>query len=242
MDHKAKVGIDMRDDSLKREVALLYVKRQMREEMVLAWEDFFEKNPGKKEEDVWRRIEERLRSKQNSADQDKEVCDLKGTQEVATQCKADHFLSKGSIATGEIAASVKPILLEKGFNANGSTEAYALRRREKIVPLILKRRIWWEPVPEASSYVVYVSKDRTIFEPAGFSWETTPGIISRLVIGKNELVIPDEWPEFPTESGTYYIGITSRDDIGNQSAPLLLSGLFKFLAPSAPLRGGIEYL
>jgi len=242
MDHKAKVGIDMRDDSLQREVAFLYVKRQMREEMVLAWEDFFEKNPGNKEEDVWRRIEERLRSKQNPEDQDKGVSDLKETQAGATQRKAAYLLSKGSIATGEIAASVKPILLEKGFNANGSTEASVLRRREKIAPLVLKRRIWWEPVPGASSYVVYVSKDRTIFEPASFSWERTPGIISKLVIGKTELVIPEEWPEFPTESGTYCIGITSRDDIGNQSAPLLLSGLFKFLAPSAPLRGGIEYL
>jgi hypothetical protein len=242
MDHQAKVGIDMRDDSLKRKVAFLYVKRQMREEMVLAWEDFFEKNPGQKEEDLWRQVEERLRSKKDLEDQDKGVCDLKETQEVATQCEADYLLSEGSIATGEIAASVKSILLEKGFNANGSTEGDALRRREKIAPLILKRRIWWEHVPGASSYVVYVSKDRTIFEPVSFSWETTPGIISKLVIGETELVIPDEWPEFPTESGTYYIGITSRDDIGNQSAPLLLSGLFKFLAPSAPLRGGIEYL
>jgi len=242
MYHKAKAGIHTRNDPLKREVAFLYINGQMREEMDLVWKDFFEKNPGKKEEDVWRRVEERLRNKQNSKDQDKGVFDLKETQEVATQCKADYLLSKGSIATGEIAASVKPILLEKGFNTNGSTEAYALRRREKIAPLILKRRIWWEPVPEASSYVVYVSKDRTIFEPASFSWEKTPGIISKLVIGKTGLVIPDGWPEFPTESGTYYIGVTSRDDIGNQSAPFLLSGLFKFLAPSAPLRGGIEYL
>ena len=242
MDHKAKAGIHMRNDPLKREVAFLYVNRQMREEIDLAWKDFFEKNPGKKGEDVWRRLEERLRNKQNSKDQDKGVCDLKETQEVPTQFKADYLLSKGSIATGEITASVKPILLEKGFNTNGSTEAYALRRREKIAPLILKRRIGWEPVPEASSYVVYVSKDRTIFEPASFSWEKTPGIISKLVIGKTELIIPDEWPEFPTESGTYYIGVTSRDDIGNQSAPFLLSGLFKFLAPLAPLRGGIEYL
>jgi hypothetical protein len=241
MNHKAKVGISMRNESLKREVEFLHVKQKMIEEMDLVWKDFFEKNPGK-EEDVWPRVEERLRSKQNSADQDKGVCDLKETQEVATQCKADHFLSKGSIATGEIAASVKPILLEKRFNANGSTEAYALRRREKIAPLILRQRIWWEPVPEATSYVVYVSKDKTIFEPDHFLWENTPGIISKLVIGKTELVIPDEWPEFPTESGTYYIGIASRDDLGNQSDPLLLSGLFKFLAPSAPLKGGIEYL
>ena len=56
---------------------------------------------------------------------------LQEIQEVATQCKADYLLSKGSIATGEIAALVKSILLEKGFNANGSTEAYAFRRREE---------------------------------------------------------------------------------------------------------------
>jgi hypothetical protein len=190
MDHAVTVRIDERNDLLKRKVS--FVKQKMKEEMDPAWKDFFKKNPDKKEEDVWRRLEERLRSKQNSKDDDK--------------------------------------------------EAYTLGRREKIAPLILKRRIWWEPVPEASSYVVYVSKNRTIFDPAGFSWETTPGIISRLVIGKTELVIPDEWPEFPTEFGTYYIGITSRDDIGNQSDPFLLSGQFKFLAPSAPLRGGIGYL
>jgi len=192
MHDKARVEIDMRNDSLKREVAFLHPMQKMREEMDLAWKDFFEKNPDKNEEDVWRRLGERSRSKQNSKDEDK--------------------------------------------------EAYALRRREKIAPLIHKRRIWWEPVPEASSYRVYVSKDRTIFEPDHFSWETTPGIISKLVIGKTELILPDEWLELPTESGTYYIGITSRDDLGNQSDPFLLSGLFKFLAPSAPLRGGIENL
>jgi hypothetical protein len=73
MYHKAKVGIDMRNDSLKREVAFLRAMQKMREEMDWAWKDFFEKNPGKKEEDVWRRVEERLRSKQNSKDQDKGV-------------------------------------------------------------------------------------------------------------------------------------------------------------------------
>ena len=143
MDHKAKVGADMENISLKREAAFLYVKQQMREEMILAWDDFFGKNPGKNEEDVWRRIEEQLRSKQNPKDQDKGVCDLKETQEGLTQGKADDLLSKASIATGEVAVSVKPISLEQGFNANGSTEAYALGRRGKIAPLILKRKIWW---------------------------------------------------------------------------------------------------
>jgi CheY-like chemotaxis protein len=168
--------------------------------------------------------------------------DLQEIQKLATQCKPDYFFNKSSIATGEIATLVRSILLEKGFRANGSIEAFELRRRRKITPKVLKQRIWWEAVPEVSSYGLYVSKDRTLLEPDHFSWETTPGIISKRVIGKTELIIPDEWPEFPTEPGTYHIGITSRDDLGNQSDPLLLSGLFKFLAPSAPSRGGIEYL
>jgi hypothetical protein len=152
------------------------------------------------------------------------------------------LFSQGLIATEETATLVKSILLEEGYSANGSIEAFEARRRGEMAPLIHRRRIWWESVPGASSYAVYVSKDRTILGPDNFSWETTPGIISKLVIGKTELIIPDEWPEFPTEPGTYYIGITSRDDLGNQSEPFLLSGLFKFLAPPAPSRGGIDCL
>jgi len=110
------------------------------------------------------------------------------------------------------------------------------------MPLIRKRRIWWERVPEAASYVVYVSKDSKIRDPAKFSWENTPGIVSKPVIGKTELIIPDEWPDFPKKPGTYHIGITSRDDVGNQSDPFLSSGLFKFLAPPSPSKGGIESL
>jgi DNA-binding NarL/FixJ family response regulator len=168
--------------------------------------------------------------------------DLQEIQKVATRCKPDYFFNKGSIATGEIAALIKSILSEKGFRANGSMEAFELRRRGKITPRVRKRRIWWESVAEASSYGVYVSKDRTLLEPDHFSWEATPGIISKPVIGKTDLIIPDEWPEFPTEPGTYYIGITSRDDLGNQSDPFLLSGAFKFFAPPAPSRGGIDRL
>jgi len=168
--------------------------------------------------------------------------DLREVREAATQCKPDYFFNKGSITTGEIAALVKSILLERGFRANGSKEAFELRKREKITPCVLKRRIWWESVPEASSYGVYVSKDKTLLEPDHFSWETTPGIISKRVMGKTELIIPDEWPDFPTEPGTYHIGITSRDDLGNQSDPFLLSGAFKFFAPPAPSRGGVDRL
>jgi hypothetical protein len=63
----------MRNDLSKGEVALLCALQKMREEMGRVWKDFFEKNPDKNEEDVWRRVEERLRSKQNLKDQDKGV-------------------------------------------------------------------------------------------------------------------------------------------------------------------------
>jgi hypothetical protein len=59
---KAKVRVATRNNSLKRQVAFLRAMQEMREEMDRAWKDFFEKNPDKKEEDVRRRVEERLRS------------------------------------------------------------------------------------------------------------------------------------------------------------------------------------
>ena len=108
------------------------------------------------------------------------------------------------------------------------------------MPLIRRRRIWWEAVPDAASYVAYLSKDQTVFNPPNFSWEATPGIIFKNVTGKTELLIPDEWPEFPTEPGIYHVGITSRDDLGNQSDPFLSSARFKFSAPPPPSNGGIE--
>jgi DNA-binding NarL/FixJ family response regulator len=44
-------------------------------------------------------------------------------REAAIRYKADYFLSKSSIATEEIFRLVKIILLEKGFNPNGSENA-----------------------------------------------------------------------------------------------------------------------
>jgi hypothetical protein len=108
------------------------------------------------------------------------------------------------------------------------------------MPFVRKRRIWWEPVEGASGYVVYVSADQSVFAPANFRWEATPGIVFKEITGNTELIIPDEWPEFPTSPGTYHIGITSRDDVGNQSDPFVSSGLFKFSPPPAPSQGGIS--
>ena len=146
------------------------------------------------------------------------------------------------LATGEIATLVKSVLSEKGFSANGSIESSESRTRGKTMPMVRKRKVWWESVPGARSYVLYLSEGREIFEPDKFLWEATPGIISKHVCGKTEVILPDDWPEFPKEAGTYYIGVTSKDEFGNQSDPLILSGSFKFVAPPAPSQGGIESL
>ena len=146
------------------------------------------------------------------------------------------------MADEEAASIIKSILSEQSLSTSGLTETFELKRKAKIKPLVLKRKVWWEAVPGVSSYVVYLSGDRAIFEPDNFMWETTPGIISKRVIGKTEVILPDDWPEVPKEPGTYYIGITSRDELGNQSDPFLVSGSFKFLAPPVPSMGGIESL
>lgn len=63
----------MKNGSWKGEVTLLYVKRQMREEMDLVWRDFFEKNSDEKEQVIRQWLEERLRSVQDLKDQGKGV-------------------------------------------------------------------------------------------------------------------------------------------------------------------------
>ena len=110
------------------------------------------------------------------------------------------------------------------------------------MPLIRKRRIWWERVEGVSGYVVYACPDQSAFDPNNFRWEATPGMVSKSISGKSEVIIPDEWPEFPDGEGTCYIGITSRDEAGNQSDPFVSSGQFKFSPPPPPQRGGIENL
>jgi hypothetical protein len=89
--------------------------------------------------------------------------------------------------------------------------------------------------------VVYVGTDNKAVDPARFLWEDTASMIFKRVVGKTtELVIPDEWPEFPRQPGVYQIAVTSRDDGGNESDPLFLSGVFSLIAPASPSKGGIE--
>ena len=53
--------------------------------------------------------------------------DLPEYREAATRNGADYFFSKASIATDEIFKLIKIILLEKGFNVDGSDREGAIR-------------------------------------------------------------------------------------------------------------------
>jgi len=109
------------------------------------------------------------------------------------------------------------------------------------MPLIRKKRIWWEPVTGATGYVVYVAMDSKAIDPDKFLWGDTAGMIFKPIPGKTtEAVVPDEWPEFPRRSGAYHIAITSRDEAGNESDPLFVSGTFSLVAPASPSKGGID--
>jgi hypothetical protein len=65
MEHERKAGIRKGNNSSKRKSAFSRAKQKMKEEMDQAWKDFFEKNPDIKEEDLRRRVEERLRRKRD---------------------------------------------------------------------------------------------------------------------------------------------------------------------------------
>ena len=110
------------------------------------------------------------------------------------------------------------------------------------MPLIQKRCIWWEPVDGATSYVIYVGTETHPVNSETFAWGDTPGVISKTVPrDKTEIIVPNEWPEFPRKRGVYCIAVTARDDEGNQSDPLLLSAAFNLTAPLPPRSGGIEF-
>jgi len=120
------------------------------------------------------------------------------------------------------------------------------------MPRFKSRRLWWEPVvvDDLVGYEVYASKDQAVFDPATFDWENTPGIVMKSFLPDvNEVYIPNrpkgvttgaEWPEFPLEKASWFIGISALDQMGNKSDPLLLSAPFDFDAPPAPASGGID--
>ena len=55
-----------------------------------------------------------------------------------------------------------------------------------------------------------------------------------------EITLPEDAPNFPLEEGNFQIGITSVDDVGNESDIAELAVPFDFAAPDAPTNLVVE--
>jgi len=62
----------------------------------------------------------------------------------------------------------------------------------------------------------------------------------RVEMPKTNLILPDEAPSFPEEEGNFKIGISSVDDVGNESDIIEISFPFDFAAPDAPTNLVVE--
>ena len=116
------------------------------------------------------------------------------------------------------------------------------KRRENLCHLSANGASGGNPFQKPQAMSSMSVQTETSSTPRTFLWEASPGILFKSVSGKPQITLPDDWPEFPKEPGTYYVGITSKDDVGNQSDPFLSSGVFRFIPPPSPSKGGIDSL
>lgn len=103
------------------------------------------------------------------------------------------------------------------------------------MPKIKKKRIWWDDVigPDVVGYHVYVAPQGIEFDYAMPHTE--------VAAGDTEIIAPDGFPEGMFDLDVNYsVWITTVDDMGNESDPLLLTAPFDFVAPPAPSAGGVE--
>jgi len=88
---------------------------------------------------------------------------------------------------------------------------------------IQKKRIRWTPGDQAVSHRVYISQE----EPTYGSPQ------SEVKMPKTEIILPDEWPGTLLE-GDYYVGISSLDDLGNETDIVVVTTPFDFVPPGLP--------
>ena len=78
---------------------------------------------------------------------------------------------------------------------------------------IVATKLYWCPETEVLGYD---SPNVTIAMPA------------------TEIILPDEAPGFPLDEGNFKLGISSVDDVGNESDIAEIAVPFDFAAPDAP--------
>lgn len=57
---------------------------------------------------------------------------------------------------------------------------------------------------------------------------------------EDKVLVPDNFPGFPLRDTDYQIGVTSVDDVGNESDMTVIQHPFDFSAPSAPSQVWVE--
>lgn len=91
-----------------------------------------------------------------------------------------------------------------------------------------KRLTWDPPLPESDvvGHRVYVAKEGETLD-----YNSLSALVDMPML---EIILPDQFPNFPLADANYNIGIAAVDDVGNESDMTLVSVPFDFAAPAAP--------
>ena len=102
---------------------------------------------------------------------------------------------------------------------------------------VIKKKIRWDAgtAPDITAHRVYVEKDPTI--------PTYTSVFAEILVPQTYVVVPDDFPVGTfDEDTTYIMGVSSVDDVGNESDIITVSSPFDFVAPDAPTNITIEDL
>lgn len=93
---------------------------------------------------------------------------------------------------------------------------------------VISKRISWTAAttPDIVAHRVYVEPEGTLIDYNSFN--------TTVDMPKTDIVVPGEFPGWPMEEGNYGVGISSVDDMGNESDITIISSPFDFSAPDAP--------
>jgi hypothetical protein len=97
---------------------------------------------------------------------------------------------------------------------------------------VAKKKISWEasPSPSVVGYRVYWAVGKRVTYDSPF-----------VDVGRStSFTLPDDVPSFPLIAGRIEIGVTSVSRSGNESDMLVLSALFDFTKPRAPMGLKVE--
>ena len=102
---------------------------------------------------------------------------------------------------------------------------------------VVKKRISWDAGTTADivAHRIYVEKDPTV--------PTYSSVYVDISMPQTYITVPDDFPAGTfDEDVVYIVGVSSVDDVGNESDIITVSSPFDFVAPDAPTNIVIEDL